>query len=165
MCVCLCDLMNRVCTSIGLCVCACWGVIGVCRRLSEGNVCVTASCQQRLAKRDGRGREIVHSSQSLLQQQTFFWGQLMRYVNKSGCLVAKLAIRNPVYHQRNIYLLVRYLGGSCSRRWCLPSEHRCLRSGMGRGCMACRGSRSVGLCTLEGIDSDMSPPHSHICHH
>lgn len=164
-CVCLCDLLNRVCTSIGLCVCAypwcCWGVPAIIRRKRLCD-CILPT---QAGKERWEGTRDCSFHSDFTTTTDCFLGQLMQYVNKSGCLVAKLAICNPVYQQINIYLLVCYLGGSCSRRWCLPSEHRCLRSGMVRGCMACRGSHSVGLCTLEGIDSGMSPPHLHTCHH
>lgn len=58
-----------------------------------------------------------------------------------------------------------YLGGRCSRRWCLPFERRCLHFGMARGCMACMVSHSAGHCTLKGIGNDTSPLRLHRHHH
>lgn len=85
--VCPCDLMNGVCIAIHLCVCAYPWCCGEGGGLSEGNVCVPASCQWRLAGRDGsveggKHRSLIPLNQVSLQRTGF-------KVNKCVCVCSE----------------------------------------------------------------------------
>lgn len=132
-----------------------------------------ASCQWRLAERDGRGVTRDFSFHSI----RFYYNRLILrstdVIGKQKCVFCYCTGHMQLSAENLLllclfmcrYVFVYYLAGSYNHRWCLPSAHRCLHSGMVRDCMACRGSHSVGQCTLEDSGSCMSPPRSHTHHH
>lgn len=166
----VCDLVNRVCKSIGLCACGflchCRGSLPIIRRKRLCNCILPVQAGRE------RGEERWFQITPLHPIRFYYNNRLVcRSTDVTGktivCFVTTLTIHNSTWQLPLLckFMFVPYLEDSYSRKRCPPSGRKCLHSGMVTGCMADRGSRSAGLCTLEDNGSDTSPPHSRIRRH